>query len=89
MVAERDADRCNLKFLFLNKNQHTQYLFAEAQGLLASEGGFEVDNYEMFAQVMEKFSSDKAFLQHSGNAAGDFVKRLSGATDKVFSSIKL
>ena len=63
--------------------------FAEAQGLLASEGGFEVDNYEMFAQVMEKFSSDKAFLQHRGNAAGDFVKRLSGATDKVFSSIKL
>ena len=63
--------------------------FAEAQGLLASEGGFEVDNYEMFAQVMEKFNSDKAFLQHSGNAAGDFVKRLSGATDKVFSSIKL
>ena len=63
--------------------------FAEAQGLLASEGGFEVDNYEMFAQVMEKFSSDKAFLQHCGNAAGDFVKRLSGATDKVFSSIKL
>lgn len=63
--------------------------FAEAQGLLASEGGFEVDNYEMFAQVMEKFSSDKAFLQHSGTAAGDFVKRLSGATDKVFSSIKL
>ena len=63
--------------------------FAEAQGLLASEGGFEVDNYEMFAQVMEKFSSDKVFLQHSGNAAGDFVKRLSGATDKVFSSIKL
>lgn len=63
--------------------------FAEAQGLLASEGGFEVDNYEMFAQVMEKFSSDKTFLQHSGNAAGDFVKRLSGATDKVFSSIKL
>lgn len=63
--------------------------FAEAQGLLASKGGFEVDNYEMFAQVMEKFSSDKAFLQYSGNAAGDFVKRLSGATDKVFSSIKL
>ena len=63
--------------------------FAEAQGLLASEGGFEVDNYEMFAQVMEKFSSDKAFLQHRGNAAGDFVTRLSGATDKVFSSIKL
>lgn len=63
--------------------------FAEAQGLLASEGGFEVDNYEMFAQVMEKFSSDKAFLQYSGNAAGDFVKRLSGATNKVFSSIKL
>ena len=63
--------------------------FAEAQGLLASKGGFEVDNYEMFAQVMEKFSSDKAFLQRSGNAAGDFVKRLSGATDKVFSSIKL
>lgn len=63
--------------------------FAEAQGLLASRGGFEIDNYEKFALIMDRFCSDKVFLQNSGNAAGSFVKQLSGATNKVFSDIKL
>lgn len=63
--------------------------FAEAQGLLASGGGFEIDNYEKFALIMDRFCSDKDFLQNSGNAAGRFVKQLSGATNKVFSDIKL
>ena len=63
--------------------------FAEAQGLLASGGGFEIDNYEKFALIMDRFCADKAFLQNSGNAAGSFVKQLSGATNKVFSDIKL
>lgn len=63
--------------------------FAEAQGLLASGGGFEVNDYETFAQTMEKFSSDKVHLQQSKEAANNYVKKLSGATDKVFSSIKL
>lgn len=63
--------------------------FAEAQGLLASGGGFEIDNYEKFALIMDRFCSDKVFLQNSGNAAGSFVKQLSGATNKVFSDIKL
>lgn len=63
--------------------------FAEAQGLLASGGGFEIDNYEKFALIMDRFRSDKDFLQNSGNTAGCFVKQLSGATNKVFSDIKL
>lgn len=63
--------------------------FAEAQGLLASRGGFEIDNYEKFALIMDRFRSDKDFLQNSGNTAGSFVKQLSGATNKVFSDIKL
>ena len=63
--------------------------FAEAQGLLASGGGFEIDNYEKFALIMDRFCSDKVFLRNSGNAAGSFVKQLSGATNKVFSDIKL
>lgn len=63
--------------------------FAEAQGLLASGGGFEIDNYEKFALIMDRFCSDKVFLQNSGNTAGSFVKQLSGATNKVFSDIKL
>lgn len=63
--------------------------FAEAQGLLASGGGFEIDNYEKFALIMDRFCSDKDFLQNSGNTAGCFVKQLSGATNKVFSDIKL
>lgn len=63
--------------------------FAEAQGLLASGGGSEIDNYEKFALIMDRFCSDKDFLQNSGNTAGSFVKQLSGATNKVFSDIKL
>ena len=63
--------------------------FAEAQSLLASGGGFEMNNYETFAQIIEKFSSDEAYLQQSGQASNDFVQKLSGATDKVFTSIKL
>lgn len=63
--------------------------FAEAQGLLAFGGGFEIDNYEKFALIMDRFCSDKDFLQNSGNTAGCFVKQLSGATNKVFSDIKL
>ena len=48
-----------------------------------------MSDYETFAQTMEKFSSDKVHLQQSKEAANNYVKKLSGATDKVFSSIKL
>ena len=62
--------------------------FQEAQGLKTS-GGFEIHNYEEFAAQMERFTADAAYLQAEGEKAGQFVKGLSGATDKIFSDIIL
>ena len=57
--------------------------FAEAQGLLKCKGGFEIKGADDFAGIMNRLSSDDSFLQSSGKAAGEFVKSLSGATEKV------
>ena len=52
-------------------------------------GGFEIKDYDEFAQLMERFASDEAFLKESGSKAGHFVKDQAGATDKVLASVKL
>ena len=62
--------------------------FQEAQGL-KTNGGFEIHNYDEFAAQMERFAADAAYLQAEGEKAGQFVKGLSGATDKIFSDIIL
>ena len=63
--------------------------FQEAQGLKACGGGFEIKDYDEFAQLMERFTSDEAFHKESGSNAGHFVKDQAGATDKVLASVKL
>ena len=63
--------------------------FQEAQGLKACGGGFEINSYEEFAALMQRFSADEAFLKQSGSQAGHFVKDQAGATDKVLASVKL
>ena len=61
--------------------------FQEAQGLKACSGGFEIQNYEDFEQLMNRFAQDPQQLQQAGNSAGAYVKSLAGATDKVFSEV--
>ena len=63
--------------------------FQEAQGLLKSQGGFEISNYEEFETLMGKMMGDASFLESSGKKAGDFVASLSGATDKVLAKVEL
>ena len=74
--------------------------FQEAQGLLRSGGGFEVNGYEDFEVLMHRFgtsglgdeSADSvlgSFLKSSGEKAGAFVASLSGATDKVLAKVNL
>lgn len=63
--------------------------FQEAQGLLKSGGGFEIQNYESFEGLMNSMMNDEAFLKQAGDKAGAFVASLSGATDKVLAKIKL
>lgn len=63
--------------------------FQEAQGLLKSGGGFEINTYEDFSGLMNSLMNDAAFLNQAGDKAGAFVAHLAGATDKVLASVKL
>ena len=63
--------------------------FQEAQGLLKSGGGFEINTYEDFDGLMSSMMNDEAFLKQAGDKAGAFVAHLAGATDKVLASVKL
>ena len=63
--------------------------FQEAQGLLKSGGGFEINTYEDFSSLMSSLMNDETFLKQAGDKAGAFVAHLAGATDKVLASVKL
>lgn len=63
--------------------------FQEAQGLLKSDGGFEINTYEDFSGLMSSLMNDETFLKQAGDKAGAFVAHLAGATDKVLASVKL
>lgn len=63
--------------------------FQEAQGLLKSGGGFEINTYEDFSGLMSSLMNDETFLKQTGDKAGTFVAHLAGATDKVLASVKL
>ena len=63
--------------------------FQEAQGLLKSGGGFEINTYEDFSGLMSFLMNDETFLNQAGDKAGAFVAHLAGATDKVLASVKL
>ena len=59
--------------LFGPNNKH----FQEAQGLIAG-----------FAQLMDRFTKDEAFLQESAGRAAAFVEKLTGATERVLQAVK-
>lgn len=63
--------------------------FQEAQGLLKSGGGFEINTYEDFSGLMSSLMNDETFLKQAGDKTGAFVAHLAGATDKVLASVKL
>ncbi len=57
--------------------------FQEAQGLLAAEGGFEIQHEEDFRRLMDRMGADRDFLSQAGRQAGAFVEEKTGATAKV------
>lgn len=63
--------------------------FQEAQGLKACGGGFEIKGYEDFEQLMNHFVEDASYLKDAGQKAGDYVKSLAGATEKILSDIEI
>lgn len=74
-----EAGVWNIPVIFGPNNKR----FAEAQGLQKAGGGFEISDTDSFETLMNRLISDDAFLKQSGDAAGQFVKSLSGATDKI------
>lgn len=63
--------------------------FQEAQGLIMAGGGFEINDYESFRDLMLRFETDEMFLQTSKKHAGEFVKGRAGATEKIMGSLPL
>ncbi len=61
--------------------------FREARHLLEKKGAFEVNDYEDFELLMDKFLSDEAFLRQTGKAARDYVNDNAGALDKIMNYI--
>ena len=63
--------------------------FQEAQGLIMAGGGFEINDYQSFRDLMMRFETDEMFLQTSKKHAGEFVKGRAGATKKIMGSLPL
>ena len=75
----------NIPVIFGPNNRN----FMEARNLIAASGGFEISSYANFEALMQRFSQSPAFLEQSGNNAGQFVKDFTGATTRVLSHIEL
>ena len=63
--------------------------FQEAQELLAAKGGMEINTYEDFAKLMNRFDTDAEYLKTSSDAAGSYVKTKAGSADKVIKGVGL
>ncbi len=70
--------------VFGPNNKH----FHEAQGLLTAQGGYEINNYQEFAELMNRFDNDDDILKQSGKMAGQFVESRAGTTQKIIDNIK-
>lgn len=70
--------------VFGPNNKH----FQEAQGLLKVQGGYQIENYQEFAELMNQFDNNADFLAQSGKQAGLFVSSRAGATQKIIDDIK-
>ena len=63
--------------------------FQEAQDLLASGGGLEVDSYSQFEAVMNTYVIDASAIRHDGDKAAGYVAEKAGATDKILEAVGL
>ena len=61
--------------------------FMEAQELLKAGASFEYTDPESFAQIMDRFIADSAFLKTAGDKAANYIKSNSGAADMVYHHI--
>ncbi len=62
--------------------------FQEAQALLADGGGFQIDDYASFCQLMDRFDQDAAYCKAAGGKAGAYVSQNAGATDTILQNVE-
>ena len=62
--------------------------FQEAQELKACKGGFEIHGADDFARIMDAFASDPAALKAASDAAGNYVRSQSGATERLLQILR-
>lgn len=63
--------------------------FREARALIREGGGFEINSYNEYEEIMSKFLKQPDYMKESGRKAGTFVSGQAGAVDKVLKAIKL
>ena len=75
----------DIPVIFGPNNSH----FAEARGLIAKGGGFEITSADDFSSLMSRFSTDTEWLKQCGQNAGKFVESCTGATEKILADINI
>ena len=63
--------------------------FQEAQDLLASGGGLEIDSYSQFEAVMNTYVADASAMEADGKKAAGYVAAKAGATDVILKAVGL
>lgn len=63
--------------------------FQEAQDLLATGGGLEVDSYSQFEAVMNTYIADASAVEADGKKAAGYVASKAGATDIILKAVGL
>ena len=61
--------------------------FMEAVELLEAKGAYFIKDYEELKSLLDRFQTDKDFLDETGKNAGYYVTSKSGATEKIMNMI--
>ena len=63
--------------------------FQEAVELIAAGGGYSIKDYEGLKALLDRFLTDRKFLQETGTQASAYVTSRAGATDRILELINL
>ena len=61
--------------------------FKEAADLIRCGGGFSVAGKEEFNETVDIFSNSASSLAQAGHAAGEYIRRNLGATDRIYADL--
>lgn len=61
--------------------------FQEAIQLIENKAAYSIKDYEELASLLDRFFTDKAFFDETGNNAGRYVTSNAGATEKILNMI--